>query len=269
MEVGGLPTGSEKRLLVREMFDRIAPRYDAMNRLMTAGLDQRWRRRALAAVGVGRGDRVLDLACGTGDLATFASDLGADVVGVDFSGIMLKCAQRRRVPASLVRGDAASLPLADASVSVATCGFALRNFVSLPEVFRELARVLAPEGRIALIEVDRPNVGLVRAAHSVYFDRIVPLIGSIISDRAAYHYLPESTAYLPPPAELRRAAARGRDPRRVAYAFGCIARRCGGRAPREWARLCARRSRVARARGNSPAVEYETHACRARLSAPR
>jgi len=197
-----LPTGGAKRELVREMFDRIAPRYDAMNRLFTGGLDQRWRRATLAAVDVGPGDRLVDLACGTGDLAEQAAQLGARVVGVDFAGEMLQHARRRGARADWVQADAAALPLADESASVVVCGFALRNFVSLPEVFAELARVLAPAGRIALVDVDRPSTSLVRVVHSLYFDRVVPWLGGLLSDRAAYRYLPDSTAYLPPAGQL-------------------------------------------------------------------
>jgi demethylmenaquinone methyltransferase/2-methoxy-6-polyprenyl-1,4-benzoquinol methylase len=197
-----LPRDEEKRTQVREMFDRIAPRYDAMNRLMTARLDQRWRRLALDAVAAGRGDRVLDLACGTGDLAELAAARGARTIGVDFARQMLLGARRRRIPALWVQGDAAALPFPDASVTVVTCGFALRNFVSLPEVLAEMARVLEPAGRIALIEVDRPSNPVVRGAHSIYFDRVVPLLGAWLSDRAAYSYLPRSTVYLPPAPDL-------------------------------------------------------------------
>jgi demethylmenaquinone methyltransferase/2-methoxy-6-polyprenyl-1,4-benzoquinol methylase len=197
-----LPRGEEKRSQVRAMFDRIAPRYDAMNRLLTAGLDQRWRRAALDAVGTGPGDRVLDLACGTGDLAELAAARGAKAVGVDFAGEMLRCARRRRIPALWIQGDAAALPLPDGCATVVTSGFALRNFVSLPEVLAEVARVLETRGRLAIIEVDRPSVAVVRAAHSFYFDRVVPRVGGWLSDRAAYRYLPSSTVYLPPEAEL-------------------------------------------------------------------
>lgn len=197
-----LPRGEEKRSQVRAMFDRIAPRYDAMNRLLTAGMDQRWRRAALDAVGTGRGDRVLDLACGTGDLAELAAARGAQAVGVDFAGEMLRGARRRRIPALWIQGDAAALPLPDGCATVVTSGFALRNFVSLPEVLGEMARVLEAKGRLALIEVDRPTLAVVRAAHSFYFDRVVPRVGGWLSDRAAYRYLPSSTVYLPPAAEL-------------------------------------------------------------------
>jgi demethylmenaquinone methyltransferase/2-methoxy-6-polyprenyl-1,4-benzoquinol methylase len=106
------------------------------------------------------------------------------------------------VPAALVQGDGAHLPFPDQSASVVTCGFALRNFIALPEIFTELVRVLEPGGRIALIDVDRPESWLVRGAHSLYFDRVVPLVGGLLSDRAAYSYLPRSTAYLPPAPEL-------------------------------------------------------------------
>jgi demethylmenaquinone methyltransferase/2-methoxy-6-polyprenyl-1,4-benzoquinol methylase len=184
------------------MFDRIAPRYDAMNRLLTAGLDQRWRRAALEAVGAGRGDRLIDLACGTGDLAELAAERGARVIGVDFAREMLRGARRRRIPAAWVQGDAAALPLPDGCATVVTCGFALRNFVSLGEVLGEMARVLEAGGRLVLIEVDRPSRAAVRAVHTLYFDRVVPRLGGWLSDRAAYRYLPSSTAYLPPAAEL-------------------------------------------------------------------
>ncbi len=192
-----MPAPEEKHRFVRAMFDRIAPRYDQMNRLLTFGLDQRWRRGALAAVAVGPGDLVIDLACGTGDLCELATRRGATATGVDFAGAMLRRALERRACNRLVQADAQVLPFADASADVVTCGFALRNFVSLAEVFAECARVLRPGGRLALLEVDRPRSALVRAGHSLYFDRIVPQIGGLLSDRAAYRYLPQSTRYLP------------------------------------------------------------------------
>lgn len=200
--VPGLPAGAEKRAAVQEMFDRIAPRYDALNRLLTGGLDQRWRGLALDAARIGPGDRVLDLACGTGDLTEAAAARGARVVGVDFSRGMLRGARRRGIAAGLVQGDALALPLRAGSADAAVCGFALRNFTALVPVFAELARVLAPGGRLALLEVDRPRARWLAAAHSLYFDRIVPRIGAWLSDRAAYAYLPRSTGYLPPAPEL-------------------------------------------------------------------
>ena len=145
---------------------------------------------------------VIDLACGTGDLAELSLARGARVVGVDFALEMLGAARRRGIRTALLQADAAALPLPDAWASVATCGFALRNFVSLPAIFRELARVLEPGGRVAFIEVDRPRPALIRAAHTLYFDRIVPLVGGLLSDRSAYAYLPKSTVYLPPTGEL-------------------------------------------------------------------
>jgi demethylmenaquinone methyltransferase/2-methoxy-6-polyprenyl-1,4-benzoquinol methylase len=201
--LNALPTPDHKHAAVRTMFDRIAPRYDRMNRLLTVGLDQRWRRAALDAIGVGAGDRVLDLAAGTGDLAKLAQARGAQVIAVDFAAGMLRNAQERGVAAALVQADAEHLPLRDGSATVAVCGFALRNFVSLPRIFRELARVLASGGRIAFIEVDRPTTPVVRQGHAFYFDRVVPFVGGLLSDRAAYAYLPQSTAYLPPAAGMR------------------------------------------------------------------
>lgn len=197
-----LPPDSEKRAQVQSMFDRIAPRYDLLNRVISGGMDQRWRRRALDLVAVQSGDRLLDLACGTGDLCEQARERGAWTVGADFSRQMLHGAQTRELDAQLVQGDAARLPVASGSVSVVTCGFALRNFVSLDDVFGEIARVLEPGGRVALIDVDRPDSALVRMGHSLYFDRIVPWIGGLVSDRDAYRYLPESTVYLPEAGEL-------------------------------------------------------------------
>jgi len=201
--LAGLPSPEQKRARVQAMFDRIAPRYDRMNRLLTLGLDQRWRSAALDAVGVGPGDCVLDIACGTGDLCERLAARGARVLGLDFSAEMLRSASHRRVGAALVRADAEHLPLPDAAFTVVTCGFALRNFASLERALAEMARVLAPGGRLALVEVDRPEVAWLRAAHSLYFDRVVPRLGAWLSDREAYRYLPDSTAYLPDARKLR------------------------------------------------------------------
>lgn len=200
-----LPTGADKRAAVRTMFDRIAPRYDLLNRLMSVGLDRRWRRLAADALELQRGDLVLDVACGTGDLAALAADRAARVVAVDFAREMLARGRARlgSCPVAWVRGDAAALPLAAGRARAVTCGFALRNFVSLPAVFAEMARVLAPGGRIAVLEVDRPRPPVLRAGHALWLDRVVPRLGALLSDREAYGYLPRSTAYLPPAAELR------------------------------------------------------------------
>jgi len=184
------------------MFDRIAPRYDAVNRVITFGLDRHWRELALRAIGVGRADRLLDLACGTGDLAAAAARRGTRVVGLDFAEQMLQRAARRGLAGRLARADAERLPLATGWATCATCGFALRNFVSLPTVFGELARVLEPGGRLALLEVDRPHNPILRVGHGIYFEHVVPRIGGWLADRDAYRYLPASTAYLPAPQEL-------------------------------------------------------------------
>jgi demethylmenaquinone methyltransferase/2-methoxy-6-polyprenyl-1,4-benzoquinol methylase len=194
-----LPQGLEKAQRVRVMFDTIAPNYDRINRLMTFGLDKRWRRRTVDALDLPAGAVVVDLACGTGDLC---ADLGrADFVGfgVDLSPGMLAAAH---TVAPLVRADVARLPLGDASVDGATCGLALRNLVDLGVFFAELARVVRPSGRIALLEVAEPDNPVVRLGHRLYFTRVVPQLGALLSDRAAYRYLPRSVAYLPPPQSL-------------------------------------------------------------------
>lgn len=203
MALGDLPTGEEKRVRVQDMFDRIAPKYDALNRVISAGMDQRWRRRALDRIGVCEGDLVLDLACGTGDFCELVESRGARVIGADFAIQMLRQADLRGLKFRKIQADGEWLPLATDSVDVVTCGFALRNFVALDAVLREIARIVKPGGRIALIDVDRPGFAPIRWAHSLYFDRLVPLIGGLVSDRKAYRYLPQSTAYLPPPEALR------------------------------------------------------------------
>ncbi len=192
-----LPTGAAKRAAVTAMFDRIAPRYDLMNRLMTWGADRGWRRRAIAALALRSGERVVDVACGSGDLAEEAARSGARVVALDLSAGMLRRAGERALPCLLVRGDALRLPLADASVDAVVSGFALRNFTDIATAFAECARVLRRGGRIALLEVDRPRSTLLRAGHALYFRRVVPLLGALLADGAAYTYLPASAAYLP------------------------------------------------------------------------
>ena len=196
-----LPAGAEKRAVVEAMFDRIATRYDLMNRVMTFGVDRRWRRCTIAALDLGDGDRVLDLACGSGDLAAEAARRGARVIALDFSSGMLRRARARRI-GCLVRGDALCLPLADASVDAVVSGFALRNFVDLDTAFRECARVLHPGGRLAFLEVDRPRGTIARAGHAFYFHRIMPLLGALIVESDAYAYLAASTRYLPDEPQL-------------------------------------------------------------------
>lgn len=200
-----LPAGAEKRRVVDAMFDRIAPRYDRLNALVSLGAHAHWKRAAVAALGLAPGARVVDLACGTGDLASLAEARGLHAVGVDRSGGMLAQARRRRAARALVRADGGFLPLRAASVDGVVCGFALRNLVAIPPVLAEVARVLRPAGRLAILEVDRPQSGLVRRVHGLYFSRVVPLLGALFSEREAYAYLPASTAYLPDERALRAA----------------------------------------------------------------
>jgi demethylmenaquinone methyltransferase/2-methoxy-6-polyprenyl-1,4-benzoquinol methylase len=191
-----LPEGEAKVEAVRTMFDAIAPRYDLVNRIMTFRMDVRWRRRTVRALALPPGSTVLDLACGTGDLCRELASSGLSPIGVDLSFGMLAAA---RTDAPLVHGDALRLPLPDASVDGVTCGFALRNFESLPPFFLELARVVRPGGRIALLEVAEPPNRILRWGHGVYFGKVVPRVGGLLSDPAAYRYLPRSVAYLPEP----------------------------------------------------------------------
>jgi demethylmenaquinone methyltransferase/2-methoxy-6-polyprenyl-1,4-benzoquinol methylase len=194
-----LPQGDEKVRAVRSMFDAIAPRYDLVNRIMTFGLDVRWRRRAVRALALPSRSVVLDIACGTGDLCRELQRVDHRPVGADLSLGMLRAA---RTTAPLVQADALRLPLPDASVDGVTCGFALRNFRALVPFADELRRVVRVGGRIALLEVAEPRPRVLRAGHRVYFGRVVPRIGALLSDAAAYRYLPQSVSYLPPTDEL-------------------------------------------------------------------
>ncbi len=196
-----LPTGEEKTARVRAMFDTIAPRYDLMNRLMTFGLDQAWRRGAVASLALPEAALVLDLACGTGDLSRLALRRGCRVVGADLSAGML-AANGASTP--LVEADGSRLPFADGAFDGLVCGYALRNFTDLAATLSECARVLRSGGRLAVLEVDAPTSRLWRAGYDVWFNRAVPALGGAISDREAYHYLPRSVAYLPPAPVLRR-----------------------------------------------------------------
>jgi demethylmenaquinone methyltransferase/2-methoxy-6-polyprenyl-1,4-benzoquinol methylase len=190
------------------MFDRIAPRYDLLNRLITLGTHRRWKRAAIEALGTAPGSRVLDLACGTGDLLFELERVRAHGLGVDVSAGMLSAARRRGAPGTLVRASADALPLADASCDGIVCGFALRNFVSIEDVLRETARVLRPGAPVAFVEVDRPRSRTLAGLHRAWFERVVPLVGRLASDAAAYRYLPASAAYLPDDAGMRALLAR-------------------------------------------------------------
>jgi demethylmenaquinone methyltransferase / 2-methoxy-6-polyprenyl-1,4-benzoquinol methylase len=185
---------------VRAMFDRITPVYDAMNRVMTAGLDRRWRRAAVSAV-VGPGDRVLDACCGTGDLAVAAEREGGRVTGLDFAPAMLARARRKSTTIEWVEGDVLALPFADGSFDVVTVGFGIRNVPDLESAVAELARVLRPGGRVACLEITRP-AGLLRLFFRVWFDRVVPLLGRALPGGGAYTYLPASVRRFPGPADL-------------------------------------------------------------------
>ncbi len=181
------------------MFDAIAPRYELVNKLMTVGLDTRWRRRAVADLRLARHSVVLDVAAGTGDFARELQRQHHRAVGTDLSYNMLH--EARNVP-ERVQADASSLPFRGASFDGVTCGYALRNFTDLQATFDEMARVLRPGGRLSLLEVAEPRGGPWRAGFRFWFRRVVPLIGSLVSDREAYRYLPASTAYLPTPREI-------------------------------------------------------------------
>jgi demethylmenaquinone methyltransferase/2-methoxy-6-polyprenyl-1,4-benzoquinol methylase len=196
VESGRLPAEG-----VQRMFDRIAPVYDAMNRVMTAGLDQRWRRKTVAAT-VRAGDRVLDACCGTGDLAVAARRAGAgEVVGVDFSERMLERARRKAPELEWIQADVLKLPFEDASFDAAVVGFGVRNVENLEAGLRELRRVLRPGGRLGILEITTPR-GPLRLFYRLWFDRIVPLLGRLLPGGAAYTYLPASVRRFPGPEEL-------------------------------------------------------------------
>ena len=194
-----LPQGEAKVRAVREMFDTIAPRYDLVNRVMTLRLDVRWRKRAVRTLALSDGSRVLDLASGTGDLCVELARQHLAPVSIDLSFGMLR-ADRSGAPR--MQADILRLPVPDGCADGVTCGFALRNLVDLGTFFDELARVLRPEGRIALLDAAQPENRVMRWGHGVYFGKVVPKIGGLLSDGSAYRYLPRSLSYLPPPDEM-------------------------------------------------------------------
>ena len=185
---------------VRRMFDRIAPVYDVMNRVMSAGLDRRWRRLTARAV-VRPGDTVLDACCGTGDLALAGAAEGGRVTGLDFSERMLERARRKSPSVEWVAGDAVALPFADASFDAATVGFGVRNIPELERALAELRRVLRPGGRVAILEITRPR-GLLAPFYRLWFDVLVPALGRVLPGGSAYTYLPASVRRFPGPDEL-------------------------------------------------------------------
>lgn len=194
-----LPEGDEKVAAVRDMFDAIAPKYDRLNRIISFRLDVRWRKKAIRALSLPSGSTVLDLASGTGDLCIDLADSGLRPISMDLSFGML-AADRSGAPR--VQTDILRLPVPDASVDGVTCGFALRNLLDLGDFFAELARVVRPGGRIALLDVSTPPNRVLRFGNDIYFGKVVPKIGALLSDGAAYSYLPKSVAYLPEPAEM-------------------------------------------------------------------
>ena len=220
MKTGTLPPEG-----VETMFDRIAPVYDVMNRVMTAGLDQRWRRATVRAV-VEPGDRVLDAACGTGDLAIIAAKAGADVTGLDFSEPMLERARRKSADVEWIRGDLLALPFDDDSFDAATVGFGVRNVADLPGSIAELRRVLRPGGRLGILEITRPR-GPLRFFYSLWFDRIVPLLGKVLPGGEAYTYLPASVRRFPGPDDLAAQMAGFRDVDYRLFAGGIVALHTG------------------------------------------
>jgi demethylmenaquinone methyltransferase/2-methoxy-6-polyprenyl-1,4-benzoquinol methylase len=183
------------------MFDAIAKRYELVNKLMTFGLDARWRRRAVADLRLPPNSLVLDIAAGTGDFTRELVRQGHRAIATDLSLGMLRAGSE--MPEA-VQADASSLPFRSASFDGITCGYALRNFTDLAATFEEMARITRGGGRLSLLEVSEPRSGLWRAGFRLWFHRVVPFIGSLVSDRAAYQYLPQSTAYLPASEEIVR-----------------------------------------------------------------
>ncbi len=194
-----LPTGDEKAEKVQGMFDCIAPRYDFVNRIMTFRLDVRWRKQTVQALELKKDSLVIDLACGTGDFCCELENAGMVPLGFDFSMGML---QAGRSASPLCQSDVLRLPIRDASVDGATCGFALRNLTELEPFFAEVNRVLKVGGRIGFLDVAEPENRFLNWGHHIYFDRIVPKVGALLSDKSAYSYLPKSVSYLPPHQEI-------------------------------------------------------------------
>lgn len=194
-----LPHGEDKARAVRGLFDTVSPRYDLVNRVMTFGMDVGWRRRAVRELRLPGGALVADLACGTGDLCRELHRDGYRAIGFDFS---LRMLERARTDAPLTQADILRLPMRDGAADGTTCGFALRNVVDLSSLFAETARVVRAGGRVVFLEASEPEHPVMRIGHRVYFHRVVPLIGGVLSDRDAYAYLPRSMAYLPPRDQL-------------------------------------------------------------------
>ena len=198
------------------MFDAIAPRYDLLNHVLSAGMDRGWRNRAIDALALSEHARVLDVCTGTGDLAlaAIARRQGVTVIGVDFAAEMLRlglakvraAALQRQI--RLVRGDAARIPVGDDTCDAATIGFGIRNVAEPERALAEIARILKPGGRLAILEFGQPRIPGIRTLYAWYFRYLLPLVGRIISKhQSAYTYLPASVGTFPPPSEFARTLA--------------------------------------------------------------
>jgi len=211
------------------MFDRIAGVYDLMNAVMTAGMHQRWRERAVELARVGPGSRALDVATGTGDLAVALRTAGAEVVGCDFSEEMLERARRKEPSARFEWADALALPYDDDSFDAATVGFGARNFSDLARGLAEMARVVRPGGRVVVLEITTPQKPPLSTFFALWFDRVVPTLGRLAGEETAYSYLPSSVKRFPDPEALagELAAAGLEDIRWVLTAGGIIAIHAG------------------------------------------
>jgi demethylmenaquinone methyltransferase/2-methoxy-6-polyprenyl-1,4-benzoquinol methylase len=190
------------------MFDRISGFYDLVNTVMTVGLHHRWRSRAVDLAAVGAGSRVLDVATGTGDLAIELARRGVDVVGSDFSDEMLEVARRKAPELRFEHGNALELPYGDDEFDAATVGFGARNFADLDRGLAEMARVVRPGGRVVVLEITTPTRPPLSTFYSLWFDRLVPAIGRLAGDSAAYEYLPSSVKRFPGPEGLAAAMDR-------------------------------------------------------------
>jgi demethylmenaquinone methyltransferase/2-methoxy-6-polyprenyl-1,4-benzoquinol methylase len=202
---GSPATGTLEEPQVRAMFDRIAGVYDLLNSVMTVGLHHEWRRRAADLARVGPGSRVLDVACGTGDLAIeLAGRVGqaGEVIGSDFSEEMLTHARRKAPGIRFEWGNALDLQYDDASFDAATVGFGARNFSDLEQGLREMTRVVRPGGRVVVLEITTPTRPPLSTFYRLWFDRLVPLLGRVAGDSDAYEYLPQSVKRFPGPHDL-------------------------------------------------------------------
>jgi len=225
-------TGTLEEVQVRAMFDRIAGFYDLMNSVMTAGLHHRWRERAADLARLDPGDRALDVATGTGDLALeLARRVGpsGEVIGADFSEGMLDIARGKSVDVRWEWADAQALPYPDDAFAAATVGFGARNFGDLDRGLAEMARVVRPGGRVVVLEITVPQKPPLSSFFRVWFDRVIPLLGRLTGDPEAYDYLPSSVRRFPDPDALagRLAAAGLGDVRWILTAGGIIALHSG------------------------------------------